>query len=481
MVQTNKISNIIDKLVKNGKNVKIAFLAIIILLAIFTRFWNLGKPDAFIFDEVYHAFTAKEMLHNNIAAWEWWNTPPEGFAYEWSHPPLAKLVMVLGMQMFGENSYGWRFFSAVFGVGVIIMIILLGKKLFGTNAGLIAGFLATVDGLILVQSRIAMNDIYMLFFVLLAFYLFADIIYSRRSVSMNNILFVDMGILLGLALASKWSAIYALGILAFWFMAFKMISIKELLKKHEKRLMVFKSFLWTVTKITAVFVAIPVIVYLVSYKGFFTSGHTWDKFVELQKQMWWYHTGLKATHSFSSPWWSWPLLLRPVWYWVEYKPGTLANIYAFGNPFIWWTGVAALVYVTGDMLLKMARSFLILLSQKLKFAARLKNIGGPGFIFNKETFSVLFVLSGYYIFILPWAMSPRIMFLYHYLPSLAFLILLMGYVLSKVRNKAVVVAYLILATITFAYFFPRNTGLPVSVEKDQSYIWLKSWSNQEWK
>jgi len=77
----------------NQKLFKFLPISLILLLAFFTRFWRLGIPDTYHFDEVYHAFTAKEMLLGNSAAWEFWNTPPEGFAYEWTHPPLAKLFM----------------------------------------------------------------------------------------------------------------------------------------------------------------------------------------------------------------------------------------------------------------------------------------------------------------------------------------------------------------------------------------------------
>ena len=97
----------------------------IIILATVLRFGNLSYPDTYIFDEVYHAYTAKEFLHNHVEAWEWWTTPPKGVAYEWTHPPVAKYGMVIGMLLFGENSIGWRFGSALFGVISIIGIYLL--------------------------------------------------------------------------------------------------------------------------------------------------------------------------------------------------------------------------------------------------------------------------------------------------------------------------------------------------------------------
>ena len=65
-------------------------LIIIILLTAFLRLFRLDFPNKFIFDEVYHAFTAKEFLAGHKEAWEWWTTPPPAVAYEWTNPPLAK-------------------------------------------------------------------------------------------------------------------------------------------------------------------------------------------------------------------------------------------------------------------------------------------------------------------------------------------------------------------------------------------------------
>src|SRR3989338_3933898 len=114
----------------NQKLLKFLPIFLILLLALFTRFWRLDTPNTYYFDEVYHAFTAKEMLAGNPAAWEFWNTPPAGFAYEWTHPPLAKLFMALGMMIYGVGPFGWRFFGALAGVGIIIAVYLISLKLF---------------------------------------------------------------------------------------------------------------------------------------------------------------------------------------------------------------------------------------------------------------------------------------------------------------------------------------------------------------
>ena len=140
---------------------------IIFIFAILTRFIRLDYPKNHIFDEVYHAFTAQAIARWDPKAWEWWNSNPQGFAYEWTHPPLAKEFMALSILIFGDGSFAWRFFSAVFGTGIIVLIYLISLELFkNRKVAIFASLIASLDGLLLVMSRIAMNDTYFLFFSL---------------------------------------------------------------------------------------------------------------------------------------------------------------------------------------------------------------------------------------------------------------------------------------------------------------------------
>src|SRR5258706_3054733 len=136
-------------------------LALILLFASVPRTYSLGLPKTEYFDEVYHAFTAKVILHNDPKAWEWWNTPPTGFAYEWTHPPIAKLGMVIGMKIFGENSFGWRIPGALLGVGSVFLVYLIAKKLFEDEmVGLISGAVFCLLGLPLGLNRVAIEEYY---------------------------------------------------------------------------------------------------------------------------------------------------------------------------------------------------------------------------------------------------------------------------------------------------------------------------------
>lgn len=90
-------------------------------------------------------------------------------------------------------------------------------------------------------------------------------------------------------------------------------------------------------------------------------------------------------------------------------------------------------------------------------------------------FSLLFALSGLLGFWLPWAGSPRIMFFYHFLPSLLFMIMILAWVLTKIKNKKIIMSYLIIAGVLFIYFSPIWYGFAVPKELVDQFFWIKSW------
>ena len=146
------------------------FLLLILILAAFLRLYRLDFPNKYVFDEVYHAFTAKEYLLGHKEAWEWWTKPPPGVAYEWTHPPLAKEAMTVSMFLVrSQDGWAWRLPGALLGILSVYLVYLLGKKLLqNENAALIAAFVFSIDGLNFVQSRVGMNDIYLVTFILIS-------------------------------------------------------------------------------------------------------------------------------------------------------------------------------------------------------------------------------------------------------------------------------------------------------------------------
>lgn len=506
----------------------------IVLLAIFTRFFRLGVPNDYVFDEVYHAFTAQEMAKGNLAAWEWWNSPPDSFAYEWTHPPLAKEVMVVGIKAFswlpgtleripnfnggkplgkefaqnGDNPLSWRFPIAVFSVGIVAVLYFLGKEMFSEQVGLIAAFLATFDGLLFVNGRIGMNDTVFLFFQLGVFIMFVRYLKTLSNhkdkekfkvIRKRSFIYLILtGVLQGLALSAKWTALYGMVILFTIHGVVTFVRSGVKIRKKGLRLLIYDMVLFA--RETVFFIVVPFLVYLASYIPFFL-GHTWTQFIELQKQMWFYHTGLKATHSYQSAALTWPFMMRPVWYFVKYFENGIANIYALGNPAIWWGGLIAIV-VAIVINLKVQSLRLELMPRVSKFKAVISSFAS-NFVkasldkkslrdkqglnlkrlthnLQPTTNNLLFLLFAYFGFFLPWVFSPRIMFLYHYMPSLTFLILILAFFLDKImifgkRAIIFVVFYLSLVLVIFVFFYPHLSALPVSREWAEFYVWFPSW------
>src|SRR5690606_17897062 len=182
-------------------------------------------------------------------------------------------------------------------------------------------------------------------------------------------------------------------------------------------------------------------------------GHGLVDVLKFQKFMYDYHSKLVATHSFSSPWWQWPVMVRPVWYYSgpQLPAGKVASITAFGNPAVWWVGIVALVYSVYSM-------------------------------FKRRSAWILLVpLVAYLSLYVPWTLVPRLTFLYHYFPMVPFLILFIVYLLKNLTERYkhgrwISIAYLIVAGLLFVMFYPVLSGMVV----DKDYVnyglrWFMSW------
>src|SRR5579875_2699925 len=124
-----------------GKNKIEISLFFLLIISLGLKFYRLSNPKSYYFDEIYFAFTAEEMAKGNRAAWELGHEAPKGFAYEWTHPQLGKEMSALGILIFGDSPFGWRFFQALFGGFGTLIIYILGKELFESKrAGIIRLF-----------------------------------------------------------------------------------------------------------------------------------------------------------------------------------------------------------------------------------------------------------------------------------------------------------------------------------------------------
>ena len=167
-----------------------------------------------------------------------------------------------------------------------------------------------------------------------------------------------------------------------------------------------------------------------------------------------YHAGLGGdTHYFRSPWYQWPVIAWPMWYYsgTSYMPaGTISSISCMGNPAVWWAGLVALIIVAVR-------------------AAWMR----------KAPKNYLLVLIGFASQFLPWVLVPRSTFIYHYFASVPFIIIATVLVLDWVRRKSnkgfriAAITLMALALVLFVAFYPLESGTPVS----RAYANLLRWFN----
>ncbi|MBQ6436668.1 glycosyltransferase family 39 protein [bacterium] len=374
------------------KNCSLILLGLILLLGTWLRFRDLHLPREMYFDEVYHVPTIDLIAHDDPRAFEWWHQEltteyGTGTYVDWLHPPLAKLIQAFSLKAFGLHPWSWRAPSALAGVLLILVVYSLARELWGPQswASLIAALLASIDGLALTMSRIAMNDIFLTLWCALAVFFFWRWWRANRE---TDWWLWTLGA--SFALASKWTGIFLWGFFGTWLLIDHRFSPAFHRRASQKW--------WQL--VTSVLVA--VLVYLFAYLPLFHY-HDWSHFLELHEQILSYQLGLDATHPFASPAWMWPWGFKSVLWYADDNAG----IQIWERPFYFsWYFCLGCLFV----------SFFWLSSRQL----------------GKERPQFTYLLLAYFWLWAPWLFSPRILFLHHYLPALPFLWVLSGRVFEKI-------------------------------------------------
>ncbi len=385
------------------------------------------------FDETYHVRTAYEHIRGI-------------YPYEISHPPLGKLIISLGMCIFGINPFGWRIMGNICGILMLVVMYLLSKRIFKSSycAFAATAFLA-LDFMHFTQTRIATIDSFAVFFIMLMYY-FMYIYYDDDELSYKDTLKIlaACGISFGLGVSVKWICIYAGAGLAVLFVLAAL--------KHKKQGKPFvKTCLWCIL----FFVAVPAVIYFLSYIPYFVADadrSAFKVFWDNQMYMLNYHSGLDATHDFASKWYTWPAIVHPMWYFGSKElaySGLCSSIAAMGNPALWWIGSACAVFLV------------------IKF---------------KKTRAEWFIIISFISQYLPWVFVTRPVFIYHFFASVPFIILALVWVLKKIADRFkygwVAAAVLIAAAaVLFVMFYPVISGAVCG----RGYVlnilsWFKSWN-----
>ena len=399
-------------------------LGLILLLTALIRFWNLGTPDKLVFDEVYYVDGAKDYLNIGVET-------TKGAAEFVVHPPVGKWLIAFGIQILGDSPAGWRLSAAIFGTFSVLLIYFVALRLFSSQfLALVSAGLMSIDGLHLVMSRTALLDIFLMFFLLAAF---LALLHERHFVA---------ALILGLALGTKWSAIYFIAAILIYLLVINRRSV-------------------------LLYLPIIPITYFFTWSGWLISDKGWSRdyssnplisLFQYHREILNFHTGLTTEHSYEASPWNWLVLGRPTSFFYESPKSCGAEscsqeILAMGTPIIWWFGLIALFITMGYFITRRER--------------------GAGLI-------LLALLSNY----LPWLLFPeRTTFYFYAIVFLPYLILTITYSIKlyledetkqpkRIQN---VYAALGLTALIFAYFAPVYLGIVLTYDDWYSRMWLPSW------
>jgi dolichyl-phosphate-mannose-protein mannosyltransferase len=443
---------------------------------------NLSPPDGQVFDEVYFPVDA----YYDIKGMELCRpsstqcllpSTGQNMDYFDPEPPLGKLFIAAGDWGYGWyrahfegakgdyidlgfNTFGWRIAACIFGTLCIPMMYLFARRLWPNRLFAIgAAVLVCFDGMFFVQSRIGMIDIFPIFFILLAYFMYLVHIQSKTPRG-SLISLLLLGIVLGVGIASKWIVLAAFASIVF-LLFMRAVRRALIVRIGSSGNPIWEwgrgdgpafagGVRWSTYLLVALIalVAVPLVIYVASWYPFFARGqfHSLADLIDYQRSSFEYHAHLNATHPYGSPWWSWPFLARPVLYYAEYAglgadkftgQPLVAWMSNLGNPWIWWTSIPCVLSL-------------------------------PYFIIRHKSFAATVILLGFITQYLPWSQITRVIFMYHMFGGLIFMVLALAFVLAKIAEAApqvgrrILVGHLAVSVAFFFYFYPLWTALPIS-------------------
>ncbi|MFT4041596.1 MAG: phospholipid carrier-dependent glycosyltransferase [Gordonia sp. (in: high G+C Gram-positive bacteria)] len=479
---------------------------VITLIAVATRLWGLRGPTdqgTPVFDEKHYVPQGWQVLTGGN-----WIEDNPGYGLV-VHPPVGKWFIAIGEWMFGYSPLGWRIMSAFAGVAIVVMIYCAARRITrSTLIGAIAGLFSICDGVLFVQSRMGMLDIFQCLFVVGAF---TAVIADRDQVRarMHNVYLsgrindsafgprlgfrwyrFTAGVMIGLGCATKWSGIYY----AFFFIALTLgFDIAARRAYHVRR-----PWLGTVVRDAfpcgASLLAMPIAIYFATYLPWLRSetsvyryqvgntigtGGTWSWVPGAWRSLWFYesgvlkfHAGLTNSAGNHHPWeskpWTWPMSLRPMLYAIANGPDKCGGAQCvraqmlIGSPAMWWLAIPMLCWGLWSWLVR----------RDWRYAA---------------------VVTGYAAGFLPWFIElDRQMYFFYatvLAPFLAMgLALCCGDILAATRCRSdrphperaalgvlLVAIYVGLVVTNFVWLWPILIASPISPEQWHQQIWLPSW------
>ena len=382
-------------------------LIALIVAGVIVRAHDFGYPAELTWDEDHFVKNAQNLLHGRSD----WN----------DHPPLGKLLIGIGLLALGDDGAGWRLLPMLCGQALIALAYALGASAFDSRvAGLHAAAFVACSGFVLVFSKTALLD------GMLAAFMVAAALALWRARSLGGFAFAAA--LIGLSASIKFTGI--------------VLSLPLVLLSFRH----FGARPKTIG-ILCVSLAAMVVPYIAQFSlGLAVAGDDWGpldvwrKTVALLR----HHVGLDDwTHWATSRWYTWFVPLKTVDLHYARDGDVVRALSTSGNPILWWGVNVALIWSLLNVLRGPGKGGL--------FAAdRASPIAGQGFLL------LLWCLG-----LSPWILTNRDSYIYHYLPSYVFGLILLGGLVSTLSNTKVRFAFVAVVASVFAYCFRVWSKIPL--------------------
>lgn len=290
---------------------------------------RLTIPSAPFFDEVHYLPAARAFLSG------------EGVT-NIEHPPLAKLLMAGGIAVFGDNPLGWRLPSLFF--GTLALLAACRAMWFASQtraASVLTGVFVGTNFLLFVHARIAMLDVFMVAFTMLALWMCAGAVRQHETARWR---LAVAGLALGAAMASKWGAIPLAVLPGLAFLAARVWSAKARFLTATRGWPIGGMALWEAGLWLG---AVPLAVYALSfapYLMFDTLPAHVTGLASFHREMLAMQTQVPLPHPYQSVWWQWAGNIRSIWYLYEEIDGAQRGVMLIGNPVTMLAGLPALAW-----------------------------------------------------------------------------------------------------------------------------------------
>ncbi|MFN6570233.1 dolichyl-phosphate-mannose--protein mannosyltransferase [Dendronalium sp. ChiSLP03b] len=492
-------------------------LASIFLFSLALRFWGLGRFNTLVFDEIYYAKFGNNYL-SHVPFFD-------------GHPPLGKYMIAVGIWVgshvpFWQDTvngltgsllspWSYRWINAFSGSFIPLIIASIAYQLsYRHSFALLAGFFTACDGIFIVESRYALINIYIVLFGLLGQWLFLLALANQRQ---RPIYLVLAGIGFGASVATKWNGLFfLLGIYLIWIIGWIwqwIIKAKSqakdviddlsasltrnstitLIRYQQTNAQI--SLLQNLTQINIwqiVFFLgiIPLAVYSLIWIPHLQLDTKYG-FLEVHQQILAFHERLGGNnakvHPYCAAWYKWPLMNRPMAYYYQttqsvtdplpvFGPALPAgvgkviyDVHAMGNPFLWWFGAAAILFLIGMLIIQLVIPWV----KQKRFSLPTK--------LSIDTWIALYLVVNYAVNLVPWMKVTRCVFIYHYMTAVVFAFLAIAWFVDQcfrsyyrpLRALGITISFLIL--LAFVFWMPIYLGLPLSSGGYKVRMWFNSW------